>query len=319
MRNIAVYTGGYSSEAPVSRKSAKTVINILKNENVEVFVVDINDDSWTVKYNDLEFPYQLYNGSLLIEDDAFEIDFAYIIVHGKPGENGQLQGYLDLHEIPYQTGNHLNMALSFSKKNTTAFLQSMNVPVAKSAFGHSQVELIDGIKVLGLKYPLFIKPDDAGSSFGVSKVKTEAELMAALDNAFNESDSVMAEEMIVGREFTCGVFQKDGIATALPVTEIVTQNEFFDYAAKYENQSEEITPAKIAPASYEAMQKRAVNVYELLSCDGICRVDFICEIGKEPVVIEINTIPGLTEASIIPQMFRASKFNFEKAIVEMMN
>jgi D-alanine-D-alanine ligase len=319
MKNIAVFTGGYSSEAEVSRKSARTINNILEKENFNLFVIDIQLGGWKVEFKGKEFDYNLSNGTLFLGNDAYKIDFAYIIVHGKPGENGQLQAYLDIHNIEYQTGGHLNMALTFSKKYSTAFLHSMNIPVAKSAFGKTAEEVQRSLSEMQLNYPLFVKPDDGGSSFGVSKVKSENELAAALEFAFKEGSLVMAEEMIVGREFTCGVFTNAGNVTALPVTEIISHNEFFDYAAKYENQSEEVTPAKIDKACYSAMQQMAVRVYEAMNCKGICRVDFISDLKSAPVVIEINAVPGLTSKSIIPQMFAASEYSFEESILEALN
>lgn len=319
MKNVIVFTGGNSSEAEVSRKSSKTIINILEKENIALFVVDIHPTAWKLSFNGVEYGYDLSNGQLLVNETRYPIHFAYIIVHGRPGENGQLQGYLDMHNIAYQTGGHLNMALTFSKKYSTAFLHSMNIPVAKSAFGKSPSEVKSNLAMLNLRYPLFVKPDDGGSSFGVSKVKTEADLDQALAVAFKEGTLVMAEEMIVGREFTCGVFKHKGTTTALPVTEIISHNEFFDYAAKYENQSEEVTPAKIDNGSYTAMQQMAVRVYDAMNCEGICRVDFISDLKSAPVVIEINAVPGLTSKSIIPQMFAASEYSFEDSILEALN
>lgn len=319
MKNVAVFTGGYSSEAKVSRKSASTIINILEKENINLFVVDIHSDAWKVQFQDNAFDYQMLNGGLIIDDNTYKIDFAFIIVHGKPGENGQLQGYLDMHNIAYQTGDHLNMALTFSKKNSTSFLHSLNIPVAKSAYGRTSEEVKKSMAELNLSYPLFIKPDDAGSSFGVSKIKSEAELDKALEYAFQEGSLVMAEEMIVGREFTCGVFRNEGKTTALPITEIISHNEFFDYAAKYENQSEEVTPAQIDAVAYNAIQRMAERVYNAMNCKGICRVDFISDLKNKPVVIEVNTIPGLTSKSIIPQMFRASEYSFEDNILKSLN
>jgi D-alanine-D-alanine ligase len=319
MKNVAVFTGGYSSEAKVSRKSASTIINILEKEKINLFVVDICSDAWTVTFNNETLGYNMSNGHLTFGDAAYKIDFAYIIVHGKPGENGQLQGYLDMHNIAYQTGDHLNMALTFSKKNSTAFLQSLNIPVAKSAYGRTPEEVKKSLAELNLSYPLFVKPDDAGSSFGVSKVKSAAELDKALDYAFQEGTLVMAEEMIVGREFTCGVFRNEGKTTALPITEIISHNEFFDYAAKYENQSEEVTPAQIDADAYKAIQRMTERVYDVMNCRGICRVDFISDLKNNPVVIEINTVPGLTTESIIPQMFVKSDYNFEENILKYLN
>tara|TARA_R110001592_G_scaffold363221_3_gene681775 strand:+ start:170843 stop:171802 length:960 start_codon:yes stop_codon:yes gene_type:complete len=319
MKNVAVFTGGYSSEAKVSRKSASTIINILEKENINLFVIDIHTDAWKVQFQGKAFDYQMLNGGLIIDGKTYKIDFAFIIVHGKPGENGQLQGYLDLHNIAYQTGDHLNMALTFSKKNSTAFLHSLNIPVAKSAYGRTSEEVKKSMAELNLSYPLFIKPDDAGSSFGVSKIKSEAELDKALEYAFQEGSLVMAEEMIVGREFTCGVFRKEGKTTALPITEIISHNEFFDYAAKYENQSEEVTPAQIDAVAYNAIQRMAERVYDAMNCKGICRVDFISDLKRNPVVIEVNTIPGLTTESIIPQMFAASEYSFEENILNFLD
>lgn len=211
------------------------------------------------------------------------------------------------------------MALTFSKKYSTAFLHSMQIPVAKSAFGKTPEAVKNSLQKMQLNYPLFIKPDDGGSSFGVSKVKAEEELDAALAYAFKEGSLVMAEEMIVGREFTCGVFSNSGKTTALPVTEIISHNEFFDYAAKYENQSEEVTPAQIDQEPYQAMQQMAIKVYNAMNCKGICRVDFISDLKSEPVVIEINAVPGLTSKSIIPQMFAASEYSFEENILKFLD
>ncbi|MBP6089886.1 MAG: ATP-grasp domain-containing protein, partial [Crocinitomicaceae bacterium] len=224
-----------------------------------------------------------------------------VYVHGDPGENGKIQALLDMHGIPYLNAGSLASALSFDKWYCNQFLKGFGIPVAKSlVLNHSaQYSANEIVATLGL--PVFVKPSDSGSSYGISKVKTEEDLPAALDAAFNEGKTVVIESFLNGTEVTCGVYRRENGLFALPLTEIASENEFFDYEAKYLGKSSEITPARVSEEIRGKVQKRAKYIYELMNLKSIARIDFML-VDDEPFVIEVNTTPGFSSASIVPQM-----------------
>jgi D-alanine-D-alanine ligase len=241
-------------------------------------------------------------------------------IHGTPGEDGKMQGYFDLIGLPYTSCDTATSALTFNKRYTVAVAGFGGIAVAKSLHLVSSTQLTPDQILTQITLPLFVKPNNGGSSFGISKVNTAAELAPALEKAFKEDTQVLVEEFISGREFTIGVFKSKGVTTVLPITEIKTENEFFDFAAKYEGKSEEITPAKITETMFKDLSEAAKKVYTTLNCRGVVRIDFIYdEKAQKAFLLEVNTVPGQSEASIIPQQVRAMGLNltdFYATIIE---
>ncbi len=306
-KKIALVTGGFSGEAAISYKSAVTIYNNLDKEIFEVFTIDINPEGWyyvdkdgnKTKVNKDDFSIQL-NGSKQIFDAVF------IGMHGTPGEDGKLQGYFDMLKLPYTSCNSATSALTFNKRYTTAVASMAGIAVAKSVhlFHHTGYNIQNILAQL--KLPLFVKPNNGGSSIGMSKVTEPGKLEEALEKAFKEDDQVLVEEMIQGREFTVGVFKSQGEIIVLPITEVISQKDFFDFEAKYEGASSEITPAAISEDWKAKLEEAAQTIYQVFNCNGVVRIDFIYnEAQNQPYMLEINTIPGQSEASIIPQQVRA--------------
>ncbi len=299
---LAVVCGGYSAEAAVSRKSAANVMEHLDRERYEPTLIHIDADGWWA---------EVAGERRAVSREKFTVpglppfDGVFIIVHGTPGEDGRLQGYFELLGIPHTTGNARNMALTFHKGWTTGLLRAKGHPVApsKEIPKGADVEGLDlELLLVGIDLPCFVKPNEAGSSVGVHRVDRVEELRAAIRAALAaESSSVLVEGFLDGREFTVGVLPDGaGGVMALPITEIISHNAFFDYAAKYEGASDEITPADLPAETTEQLQELAVAVYRDLDCAGMARVDMILMDGI-PRIIEINTVPGFSAASIVPQ------------------
>ncbi len=300
MQKVAVVCGGYSGEAVVSMRSAAMVMEHIDKNLYSPVKVVIQPDRWYAEWKGSEVEVNRNDFSVMLDGHSVQFDGAFIIVHGTPGENGLLQGYFDMLGLPYTTGDVLNMAITFNKKATTTFLKSLGFSVAESVVLFEKVgwEVNDIIKQVGL--PCFVKPNNGGSSIGTSKVKQEMELSAAIEKAFKEDRQVIVESFLDGTEVTCGVIQWQGKVMALPMTEIVTQNEFFDFEAKYKGQSSEITPARIEKALFDEIQSLSESIYKQLKCRGMIRVDFIIQ-SQVPYVVDVNTVPGFSAASIIPQ------------------
>jgi D-alanine-D-alanine ligase len=309
-KRIAVVCGGYSGEAEVSMRSAAMVMANIDREKFEPKQVVITKEKWyALSEEGEEWPvdkndFSVYDGKVKLTFDG-----VFMIVHGAPGENGVLQGYFNLMDIPYTTGDVLNMAMTFNKKATTDALGNLGYQVANSIIV-SKGQTWDAVPILfKVGLPCFVKPNNGGSSLGTSKVKKQEELALAIDKALAVDDQVIIERFVEGIEVTCGVIQWNGKLRALPLTEIVSNNEFFDYEAKYSGKSEEITPARVKKEVFEQVQELAVGIYRDLDCRGMIRVDFIIQKDR-PFVIEVNTVPGFSEASIIPQ--QAAKVGVDK-------
>ena len=304
---IAFVTGGYSGEAEISYKSAVTFQKNVDRERYDLFKIDITPDGWY---------YELPNGnkslvdkndfSIISEDEKVTFDAVLIGIHGSPGEDGKLQGYLDMLHIPYTSCDCATSALTFNKRFTTAIAAAGGINVSNSVLLFKSSFKSPDEKVKNLRFPVFVKPNNGGSSIGISKVNAPSEeLGKAIEKAFREDDQVLVEEFIHGREFTIGVFKANGEIIALPITEIITQNEFFDFKAKYEGASKEITPADIEDVVANKIKEEAIKAYRIFNCRGIIRIDFIYnEKEKRPYMLEINTVPGQSEASIVPQQVR---------------
>jgi D-alanine-D-alanine ligase len=244
--------------------------------------------------------------TLKTDDQRIRFDAVFIAIHGSPGENGLLQGYFDMMEIPYTSCNAFCSALTFNKQACKLFLKEYGIHMAQAVLirKEDELDIAEIIRFTGL--PCFVKPNDSGSSFGVTKVKSKEELDPAIRKAFEESNEVLIEAFMKGREVACGVVKTANKAVILPVTEIITKNEFFDYEAKYTpGMSEEVTPANLPEKISNDIQNLSSKVYDLLGCKGIVRVDFIL-IGEKPFFLEINTVPGMTEESLIPQQAKAA-------------
>jgi D-alanine-D-alanine ligase len=301
MKRLGIICGGFSSEYEISLKSARTIIDNFPND-FDVFMIIMNTNGWKAIYKEEEYDFDIRTMSFKAQEDI-KIDAAIVYVHGDPGENGKIQALLEIQNIPYVNSGPLPSSLSFDKWYCNQFLKGFNIPVAKSLFLRSIAEFSNQeiIETLGL--PLFVKPSDSGSSYGISKVKSESELTEALKLAFKEGRTVVIESFLDGVEVTCGVYRKKEGIHALPLTEIASENEFFDYAAKYQGKSQEITPARVEDSIRDKVQETAKFVYDLLQLRSIARIDFMI-VNNVPHVIEVNTTPGFSPASIVPQMIK---------------
>jgi len=307
-KNIAFVTGGYSTEAVVSYKSAITIENNLDGEKYNIFKIDITPEGWWYEENGTKTVVDRNDFSINRADKKIRFDAVFIGIHGTPGEDGKLQGYFDLMKLPYTSCDPATSALTFNKRYTVAVAAFAGIGVARSLhlFNHSHQSPQEILKQLSL--PVFVKPNNGGSSIGMSKVTKSEDLGPALEKAFKEDDQVLIEEFIAGREFTIGVFKSKGEIITLPFSEVKTHKEFFDFGAKYTpGMSEEITPAKVDEGIAEKVRSTAKKVYGVFNCRGIVRMDFIFnEEKKEPYLLEINTVPGQSEASIVPQQVKAN-------------
>ncbi|MBD0331052.1 MAG: D-alanine--D-alanine ligase [Chitinophagaceae bacterium] len=321
-KKIALVTGGFSGEATISYKSATTIYNHLDKKKFDVFKIDINPAGWFYENEDgvktevdkNDFSLQL-NGKKLIFDAVF------IGMHGTPGEDGKLQGYFDMLGIPYTSCSAATSALTFNKRFTTAVAAMSGINVARSAlFIKGQFTSADEV-IAKLCFPVFVKPNNGGSSIGMSKVNNASEeLGAAIEKAFKEDDQVLVEEMITGREFTVGVFKTQGEIVVLPITEVVSHKDFFDYEAKYHGKSSETTPAQLDEAWKQQLISTAKKVYTIFNCHGVVRIDFIYNTEfNAPFMLEINTIPGQSEASVIPQQVRAMGWSLQDFYTKLLN
>ena len=300
MQKIAVVCGGYSGEAEVSMRSAAMVMEHIDLTLYSPVKIVIQKDRWFAEWKGAEWEVNRNDFSVMLDGEIHQFDGAFIIVHGTPGENGLLQGYFEMLGIPYTTGDVLNMSITFNKKATTTFLKSLGFSVAESVVLYKNEEWNADSILQRVGLPCFVKPNNGGSSIGTSKVKELGQLVPAIEKAFKEDGQVIIESFLNGTEVTCGVIQWEGKVRALPMTEIVSENEFFDFEAKYKGKSHEITPARIDKALFEEIQNLSEKIYIQLKCRGMIRVDFIIHDGV-PHVVEVNTVPGFSAASIIPQ------------------
>ena len=304
---IALVTGGYSSEAVISYKSAVTIDHHLDRDRFDVYRIDITPDHWFHPHaNGTGYTVDKGDFSIDIPEGRIRFDAAFIIIHGTPGEDGRLQGYFDMIGLPYTSCDAACSAITFNKRYTVGVAAFSGIRVARSmhVFRHSNLAAADILT--SLKLPVFVKPNNGGSSIGISKVSLPDDLPIAMEKAFQEDDQVLVEEYIKGREFTIGVFRSDGEVVTLPMTEIMTSNEFFDFQAKYEGKSTEVTPADCSDDIRDQIRLTASRVYHIFNCRGIVRMDFIFdEVEQVPFLLEINTVPGQSDASIVPQQVRA--------------
>lgn len=315
-KNIAIVWGGYSSEKEVSEKSAEGISNFIDHNKYNAIKVCIAADKWEAQYNQSLYPINKNDFSFEVNNEVVKFDFAYIIVHGTPGEDGPLQGYFDLIGLPYSSSGLLASALTFNKYTCNNFLKSFGIKVADSILLR-EGDTIDSDEIINkLKLPLFVKPNVGGSSFATTKVKEETQLISAINEAFEEAPQVIIESFIDGIEVTCGCFVGGKGKIILPLTEVVTHNEFFDYEAKYEGQVEEITPARISSELTSTIQNLSSLIYDLVDAKGIIRIDYIIS-QDTPVLLEVNTIPGMTKTSFIPQQVEAMNMNMSEVLTDI--
>lgn len=323
-RNIAIVCGGYSSEHEVSLRSAQGIYSFFDKERYNVYIAEISKEAWWVNVEEnQQLPIDKNDFSFELNGNKVKFDYAYITIHGTPGENGLLQGYFDMIQLPYSTSGVLVEAMTFNKFVLNNYLRGFSYNVAKSMVVYKdEAHKISAEKIESeLGMPCFIKPAADGSSFGVSKVKTKSDIPAALELAFNESNEVMIESFLQGTEISIGCYAtKEGLVS-LPATEVVTENEFFDYNAKYNGQVQEITPARLQPDTAERVANQVKEIYSLLRCNGIIRIDYIISKDSEGNdvlnLLEINTTPGMTATSFIPQQVRAAGLNMTDVLTNI--
>ncbi len=305
-KNIAVVYGGDSSEFVVSVLSSKNVYESIDSKVYNVWKVRMKGLDWDVTEDEQPVaPVDKNDFSFVMNGEKIKFDFAYITIHGTPGEDGKLQGYFDMVKLPYSTCGVYSSALTFNKYFCSNYLRNFDIPMAKSVrlFREDRIDADHLIENLGL--PLFVKPNAGGSSFGVTKVKEKSQLSDALEMAMNESADILVEQFVDGKEFTCGLVKLSDREIIFPVTEVIPLNEFFDFEAKYtKGKTDEITPARISPELTEKIQQLSSHIYDLCDCSGIVRIDYILK-DNEFYFLEVNTTPGMTATSFIPQQIAA--------------
>lgn len=317
-KNIAIVAGGDSSEVVVSLKSADGLYSFMDKERYNIFIVTIVGNVWQVEWSATEkIAIDKNDFSFTREGVKTVFDFAYITIHGTPGENGILQGYFELINLPYSCCGVLSAALTFNKFTCNTYLKSFGVRVAESLVLRSRQTVSDEEVAEKIGFPCFVKPNVGGSSFGVTKVKTIEQVQPAIAKAFAEGEEVMIEAFLSGTEITCGIYKTKSKAQVLPVTEVVSENEFFDYDAKYKGQVKEITPARISSALTERVQKLTSAIYDILGCKGIVRIDYIISEGEVINLLEVNTTPGMTATSFIPQQVAAAGLDIKDVMTEI--
>lgn len=315
--NIAIFTGGDSSEYVISMKSAEQVSKWLKSAGHNCYLVEVKGDKWTVFAGKKRLPLDRNSFSFQNNGERITFDFIWNTIHGTPGEDGKLQGYFDIMGIPYSSSNLLSSALTFNKYTCNSFLKQHKVLAPEAVLIRKGVEtdLESVAELVGL--PCFVKPNNGGSSFGITKVVRLEELEPALGKAMHEDNEAIVERYIKGTEVTCGLMRGGDGFTLFPITEIVTKNEFFDYEAKYtKGKSEEITPARIDNDMTKRCQDMAMEIYNLTDCSGIIRIDFIIK-GNQVYFLELNSIPGMSEESIIPQQVLSMGLKMESVLQQV--
>lgn len=319
--NIALVTGGFSGEAVISYKSAVTISNNISRDEFNVFYIDINKEGWFyVDAAGKKFAVNRDDFSVNVDGSVIRFNAVFIGMHGTPGEDGKLQGYFDMLNIPYTSCDAATSALTFNKRYTVAVAAFAGIHVARSLHLFRNSPLTAKEVLQQLQLPVFVKPNNGGSSIGMSKVNKADELEPAIAKAFKEDSQVLIEEYISGREFTVGVFKTKGKTIVLPITEVIAENDFFDYEAKYQGKSKEITPAPIDDVVADKIRAAAAKVYEVFNCRGVVRIDFIYNEEKQaPYMLEINTVPGQSEASIVPQQVQVMGWSLKEFYAALIN
>lgn len=315
---VAIAAGGDSAEDEISMLSAATVYQNLDRNRFEGILVIMRSGNWQAQLGKEYFPIDKNDFSFEFEGKKIRFDYVFIAIHGTPGEDGKLQAYFDLLQIPYSSPNHIGATLTFNKWYCNTLLKQLNYLVAESQYLRREDEIEEDVIIGKIGLPCFVKPCSGGSSYGITKVKKKAQLAMAIEKAFEYDHEIMIEEYLPGKELTCGVFEKNHEIIALPITQIIPKGEFFDYEAKYQDNSLEITPARIEENTYAEVQEIAKSIYEKLDMRGVVRVDFML-VENQAYVIEVNAVPGLSPSSLIPQQVNAAKLSlreFFSSIIE---
>jgi D-alanine-D-alanine ligase len=319
MKNIAILTGGDSAEYDISILSANTVLQHLNPELFKGYIIHLKNDKFTVFIKEIKIDVDKSNFTFELENKRISFDAIFMALHGSPAENGLIQPYFDNLNIPYTSSNAKVSALTFNKYECNKKLKELGFNSATSFLYKKENNIVEQEIINRVKLPCFVKPNGAGSSFGISKVKKKEDLKKAINSALQHDNKVLIEQFIDGIEISCGVYTNKNNTQVLPITEIVTENEFFDYQAKYEGKSQEITPARISKKLTIEVQKLTTDIYKAMELSGICRIDYII-MNEKPYIIEINTIPGFTEESIIPQQVKSANLKlsviFESCLVD---
>lgn len=319
-KNIAIIMGGFSSEYGISMKSGNVVFNYLDTSKYNPFRIIITKEKWVyLDKNEREFPVDRSDFSIMVDNKKITFDCVFNAIHGTPGEDGLMQAYFELLGIRQTSCNHYEAALTFNKRDLLSVLKPYNVPCATSYFLNKGQEIDGDAIVAKVGLPCFVKANRAGSSYGVSKVYKKEELEHAISNAFKEDNQIIIESFLEGTEVSVGVITYKNEVTVLPITEIISENDFFDFEAKYQGKSKEITPARLNPTQESNVRKLAETIYRVLGLKGYTRSEFIF-IGDTPHLLEVNTTPGLTEESLLPQQAKCAGISlselFDSAIVE---
>lgn len=319
-KNIALMAGGNSEEAVVSLRSAIQVEQNIEKSIYNVYKIILKERDWYYELEGKRYNINKDDFSLRIGDEKISFDGVFIIIHGTPGENGLLQAYFEMMNIPFASCSSLVSAITFDKVVCNAVVRELDVvKVARniSFYKNNQVSVDDILKKLSL--PLFVKPSEGGSSIGMTKVKVKEDLKEAIETAFKVHERVIIEEFIKGRELTCGVLETRNEVIAFPITEVIPVNEFFDYQAKYDGSTAEITPAEIEDKVREEVQSTAKKIYKELNCKGVCRIDFIYDSEKQELFfLEVNTIPGQSSESIVPKQVRTMGWTTKDLYLRML-
>lgn len=305
MKSVGIICGGFSSEYDISVKSARTICDNFPDQ-FNAHLVYLSRDGWKVEVDGVNYVLNPVNFTADVKGETLKIDVAIVYVHGDPGENGKVQAYLEMQQIPYINSGPLASELSFDKWFCNQFLKGFGIKVADSVYLSSAKQPLDtGEVVQKLGLPIFVKPCDSGSSYGIARVDEAEDLKPAIDSAFDEGRTVVLEAFLDGTEVTCGVYRTESGIQALPLVEIVTENSFFDFEAKYQGLSEEICPARISEELTKEVQAISKEIYQLLQLRSIARIDYML-VNNVPHVIEVNTTPGFSAESIVPKMIEAS-------------
>ena len=311
-KNIAIIMGGYSSEANISLKSGNVVFKNLNKEKYTPFRVHILKDKWVVvDDNNAEYPINKNDFSVVLDDKKISFDCVFNAIHGNPGENGMILSYLELLNIPHTSAPFYQMALTFNKRDTLSVVKEYGIKTAISVY-LNKGDVVNTDKIIEkVGLPCFIKPNNAGSSYGISKAYNKEEVLKGIEIAYKEDSAILIESFLNGTEVSVGVIEYKNDIKVLPITEIVSENDFFDYEAKYEGKSSEITPARISSEEKIKVETVAKKVYKALNMSGFSRSEFIF-VNDEPHFLEMNTVPGMTEESILPQQAQAAGISLEE-------
>nr|WP_325288408.1 D-alanine--D-alanine ligase [uncultured Bacteroides sp.] len=317
-RTIAIVAGGDTSEYEVSLRSAQGIYSFIDKEKYTLYIVGMHGLDWHVRLDDgRTLPVDRNDFSFQLDGQKVKFDFAYITIHGTPGEDGRLQGYFDMLRIPYSCCGVLAAALTYDKFACNQYLHAYGVRIAESLLLRQGQSITDDEVVEKIGLPCFIKPSLGGSSFGVTKVKTREQIQPAIAKAFDEAQEVVVEAFMDGIELTCGCYKTRDKSVVFPITEVVSHNEYFDYKAKYNGESDEITPARISDELTDRVKKLTSAIYDILGAQGIIRVDYIVTEGDKINLLEVNTTPGMTATSFIPQQVRAAGLDIKDVMTDI--